>query len=77
MDPEMVARTIQLIIAPTVMITSCCIFAVLVIFMIWVASQLIGVVYAVFDTFMSHKISALETGHVLFLGRSNVEHTKI
>ncbi|OGO26968.1 MAG: hypothetical protein A2W33_07665 [Chloroflexi bacterium RBG_16_52_11] len=26
MDPEMVARTIQLIIAPAVMITSCCIF---------------------------------------------------
>src|SRR6266498_5612397 len=26
MDPEMVARTIELIIAPAVMITSCCIF---------------------------------------------------
>src|SRR6266487_731744 len=171
MDLEMVARTIQLIIAPAVMITSCCIFtngllahyaaigerlritvrerldllretevnrsdnliaqerledidfqiphllrhhllvrtslagtfiamifyivdmfviafsvisnksgfysAILVVFMIGAASQLIGVIYAVFDAFMSHKIYAFETRHAMLLEKSNVEHTRI
>ena len=170
MDPEMVARTIQLIIAPAVMITSCCIFgagllahyssigerlritvreridllrekqanessnvivkerlediddqipkllrhhllvrtslagiliamvfyildmfviafsvisnrpglysAILVVFMLGVASQLIGIIYAVFDAFMSHRIYAYETRHAMLLEKSTVEHTK-
>jgi len=171
MDPEMVARTIQLIIAPAVMITSCCIFgagllahyssigerlritvreriellmekeastssnvivkerledidhqipnllrhhllirtslagilfgmifyildmfviafsvtsnrsglysAIVVVFMLGVAAQLIGVIYTVLDAFMSHRIYAYETRHALLLEKSNLEHTKI
>jgi hypothetical protein len=161
MDPEMVTRTIQLIIAPVVMITSCCILGsgllahyssigerlrltvrervellremaagtspglitherlldidaqvpgllhhhqlirtslaavliailvfivdmftiafsvlsnaaslsnmVLVVFMIGVTSLLIGVTYAVFDVYLSHKIFAYETRHAMSL----------
>jgi Protein of unknown function (DUF2721) len=164
MDLEMIARTIQLIIAPAVMITSCCIFGagllthyagigerlrlsvrervdllremsadknahtiakerledlddqipqllrhhwlmrtslaavlfgmifyildmfviafsvianraslyslILVVFMPGVTSQLVGVIYAVVDAFMSHRIYAFETRHVLFLEKS-------
>jgi hypothetical protein len=182
MDPEMVARTIQLIIAPAVMITSCCIFtngllahyasvgerlrvimrervdllreveadswhppgtegvaeksgliiqerledidfqipnllrhhllvrtslagtfiaiivyildmfviaysvlsnrpgfygAILVVFLLGVGSQLVGVLYAVLDAFMSHKIYAYETRHAMSLEKTNLEHTKI
>ena len=171
MDPEMVARTIQLIIAPAVMVTSCCIFgagllghystigerlrvtvrervdlireteaesmsrlilrerledidyqiphllrhhllvrtslagiliamvfyildmfviafsvisnqsalysAILLVFMLGVASQFVGVICAVFDAFMSHRIYAYETRHAMLLEKSTVEHTKI
>jgi hypothetical protein len=171
MDPEMVARTIQLIIAPAVMITSCCIFtngllvhyaaigerlrltvrervdllreteagkmpsvlaqerledidfqianllrhhllvrtslagtfiaiviyisdmfviaysvlssqmgsygAILVVFLLAVACQLIGVSYAVFDAYMSHKIYVYESLHAMLLEKPNPEHTKI
>lgn len=164
MDLEMIARTIQLIIAPAVMITSCCIFGagllthyagigerlrltvrervdlvretsadesahpiakerledlddqipqllrhhwlmrtslvgvlfgmifyildmfviafsvtanqaglyglILVVFMLGVTSQLVGVIYAVVDAFMSHQIYAFETRHVLLLEKS-------
>jgi len=171
MDPEMVARTIQLIIAPAVMITSCCIFTngllvhyaaigdrlrltvrervdllreteagkmpsviaqerledidfqipnllrhhllvrtslagtfiaiiiyildmfviaysvlsnqtglystILVVFLLGVACQLIGVLYSVFDAYMSHKIYAYESRHAMLLKKPNLEHTKI
>ena len=164
MDPEMVARTIQLIIAPAVMITSCCIFgagllahyssigerlritvreridllrekesgissnlivkerledidhqvpnllrhhlfvrtslvgallamifyildmfviafsvisnrsglysAIVIVFMLGVASQFVCVIYILFDAFMSHKIYAYEINHVLLLEKS-------
>lgn len=58
MNLEMVARTIQLII----------------VFMLGVASQLIGVIYAVCDAFKSHKIFTFETRHALFLEKSGKEH---
>lgn len=171
MDPEMVARTIQLIIAPAVMITSCCIFtngllahyasigerlrvtvrerldllreadvnlrsglivqerledidfqipnllrhhlfvrtslagtfiaivvyildmfviaysvlsnstgfygAILIVFLLGVAAQLIGVLYSVIDAFLSHKIYAYETRHAMSLEKTSSEHTKI
>ena len=171
MDPEMVARTIQLIIAPAVMITSCCIFtngllahyasigerlrvtvrervdllreaevnsrsglivqerledidfqipnllrhhlfvrtslagtfiaivvyildmfviaysvlairmgfysAILIVFLLGVASQLVGVLYSVIDAFVSHKIYAYETRHAMSLEKTSPEHTKI
>jgi hypothetical protein len=171
MDPEMVARTIQLIIAPAVMITSCCIFtngllvhysaigerlrlivrervdllreteavemqsvlarerredidiqipsllrhhllvrtslagtfiaiavyildmfviaysvlssqtgfygAILVVFLLGVACQLIGVSYSLFDAYISHKIYAYDSLHALLLEKPNQEHRKI
>lgn len=171
MDPEMVARTIQLIIAPAVMITSCCILtngllahyasigerlrvtvrervdllreaevnsrsglivqerledidfqipnllrhhlfvrtslagtfiaivvyildmfviaysvlairtgfysAILIVFLLGVASQLVGVLYSVIDAFVSHKIYAYETRHAMSLEKTSPEHTKI
>lgn len=171
MDLEMVARTIQLIIAPAVMITSCCIFtngllahyasigerlrvtvrervdllreaevnsrsglivqerledidfqipnllrhhlfvrtslagtfiaivvyildmfviaysvlairtgfygAILIVFLLGVASQLVGVLYSVIDAFVSHKIYAYETRHAMSLEKTSPEHTKI
>ena len=51
--------------------------AILVVFLLGVASQLIGVSYSVFDAFMSHNIYAYETRHALLLDKTNLEHTKI
>ena len=48
---------------------------VLIVFLIGVASQLLGVVYAVSDTFLSHKIYAYEAHHVMTLGKNNMEHS--
>ena len=51
--------------------------AILVVFLVGVASQLIGVLYSVFDALMSHKIYAYESRHAMLLEESTVEHTKI
>ena len=42
---------------------------VLIVFLLGVASQLLGVVYAVSDTFFSHKIYAFEARHAMMLGK--------
>jgi len=41
--------------------------AILVVFLLGVASQLIGVLYSVFDALMSHKIYAYESRHAMLL----------
>ena len=51
--------------------------AILVVFLLGVASQLVGVLYSVIDAFMSHKIYAYETRHAMSLEKTNPEHTKI
>jgi len=51
--------------------------AALAVFLLGVASQLIGVLNSVFDAFMSHKIYAYESRHAMSLEKTNVEHTKI
>src|ERR1051325_1018711 len=40
---------------------------IVVVFLLGVASQLVGVIYTVVDVFMSHRIYAFETRHVLLL----------
>ena len=171
MDPEMVARTIQLIIAPAVMITACCIFgagllahytsigerlrlivreridllreaegtspagliveerlddiddqipnllrhhslirtslagtlfaaifyildmfiiaisvlanrsglysAIVVVFMLGVASQFVGLVFTAFDAFLTHRIYTFESRHAMLLDKGSSEHTRI
>ncbi|HLF74875.1 MAG TPA: DUF2721 domain-containing protein [Anaerolineales bacterium] len=50
--------------------------AILAIFLMGVAFQLTGVLYSVFDAFMSHKIYAYESRHAMSLEKSNVQHEK-
>ncbi len=51
--------------------------AIPVVFLLGVASQLIGVLYSVIDAFMSHKIYAYETRHAMSLEKTSPEHMKI
>jgi uncharacterized protein DUF2721 len=51
--------------------------AILVVFLLGVVSQLMGVLYAVIDAFMSHKIYAYEARHAMSLEKISPEHTKI
>ena len=51
--------------------------AILAVFLLGVACQLIGVLYSVFDAFMSHRIYTYESRHAMSLEKSNVEHAKI
>ena len=51
--------------------------AILVIFLVGVAFQMIGVIYALLDAFMSHTIISYETRHAISLEKSKVEHTKV
>ena len=48
--------------------------AILVVFLLGVASQLTGVLYSVFDGFMSHKMYAYETRHAISLEKSELNH---
>ena len=48
--------------------------AILAVFLLGVASQLSGVLYSVFDGFMSHKIYAYETHHAMSLEKSKEKH---
>ena len=45
-------------------------------FIIGVTSQLIGVVYAVFDVFMTRRIYTYESRHVVLIEKANLEHAK-
>jgi hypothetical protein len=51
--------------------------AIVVVFMLGVTFQFVGIIYAVLDAFVSHRIYAYETRHALLLEKSNLEHTKI
>lgn len=51
--------------------------AIIAVFLLGVASQLAGVLYSVFDAFLSHRIYAYDSRHAMKLERSNLEHTKI
>jgi len=51
--------------------------AILIVFLLGVAAQMIGVIYAVLDAFLSHKIYAFDTRHAMSLEKSKEEHTKI
>ena len=48
--------------------------AILLVFLLGVASQLIGVLYSVFNGFISHKIYAYEAHHALSLEKSEPNH---
>lgn len=50
---------------------------ILAVFLSGVASQLTGVLFSVYDTFLSHRIYAFESRHAMKLEKSNVEHKKI
>ncbi|MCI0552770.1 MAG: DUF2721 domain-containing protein [Anaerolineae bacterium] len=48
--------------------------AIVVVFLLGVAFQLIGVLYSVFDTVMSHKIYSYEARHAMALEKSEPNH---
>jgi hypothetical protein len=50
--------------------------AMLAVFLLGVASQLAGVLYSVFDAFLSHRIYSFESRHAMNIETSNLGHTK-